>query len=109
MFLRLLALPVLFSVFATLHVASAQDSQSPTEAAKAKRKKTVLKKNGNPELYPDSYDLDFVWYAYHFMQSSKPGSHIAALSRLTNKKLNDKCPMSIEKLLDRIEAQLSDT
>lgn len=82
---------------------------STTEAAKAKRKKTVLKKNGNPELYPDSYDLDFVWYAYHFMQSSKPGSHIAALSRLTNKKLNDKCPMSIEKLLDRIEAQLSDT
>lgn len=35
MFLRLLALPVLFSVFATLHVANAQDSRPPTEAAKA--------------------------------------------------------------------------
>lgn len=81
---------------------------STTDAAKAARKKTVLKKNGNPDLYPTSYDLDFVWYAYHFMQSSKPASHIAALARLTDEKLNDKCPMSLEKLLDHIEAQLSD-
>jgi len=79
-----------------------------SDEAKAKRKKTVLKKHGNPALYSETYDLHFVWYAYHFMQSSKPASHIAALSRLTNEQLRDNCPPSLTELLNLIEAKISD-
>jgi ABC-type cobalamin/Fe3+-siderophores transport system ATPase subunit len=72
-----------------------------------KRKKTVLKKNGNPALYPAHYDLHFVYYAYHFMQGSKPASHLSALTTLTDAQLAANCPPAIGRLLDHIESKLS--
>ena len=77
-----------------------------TDAAKEARKQTVLKKNGDPDLYPDEYDLAFVWYAYHFMQSSKPASHLSALSRLEDAQLKADCPTSLERLIKHIAEKL---
>ncbi len=77
-----------------------------TVAARAARKKTVLKKNGNPDLYPEAFDLTFVWYAYHFMQSSKPASHLSALSRLDDAALKEDCPASLERLIEHIAEKL---
>ena len=78
-------------------------------AAITARKQTVLKTNGNPALYPNTFDLDFVWYAYHFMQSSKPASHLAALSRLSDDQLRDGCPESLETLIKHIATHLGVT
>lgn len=72
----------------------------------AARKQTVLKTNGNPALYPNTYDLDFVWYAYHFMQSSKPASHLSALSQLTDAQLQANCPTTLARLISHIEQVL---
>lgn len=84
---------------------------SKTDTAKQARKKTVLKKNGNPDLYDSDlgFDLDFVWYAYHFMQSSKPASHLSALSRLSDETLKKECPLSLKKLIEHIASQLEAT
>ena len=73
-----------------------------------KRKKSVLKKNGNPDLYSDEYDLDFVWYSYLFMQKSKPETHLAALSRVDIDVLDLDCPEELEALLKVIVARLGD-
>lgn len=56
----------------------------PSTAAIAipKRKKTTLKKGGNPALYPADYDNDFCWYPYLFLQKSKPETHLVALARI---------------------------
>ena len=77
-----------------------------TDAAKEARKKTVLKKNGDPNLYPDEFDLTFIWYAYHFTQSSKPASHLSALSRLEDAQLKADCPTSLERLIKHIAEKL---
>ncbi len=80
-----------------------------SDKAKGARRKTVLKKNGKPELYSRDFDDTFVWYAYHFMQSSKPASHLSALSRLTDEELRDNCPVSLEKLIKHIARHLGVT
>lgn len=72
----------------------------------SKRKKAVLKKDGNPDLYPDVYDLDFVWYSYLFMQASKPDTHLAAISRIDDDNLGTDCPEEIGALLQTISAEL---
>lgn len=82
---------------------------STTDKAKEARRKTVLKKNGTPEIYPADFDDTFVWYSYHFMQSSKPASHLSALSRLTDEELRDDCPDSLEKLIKHVARNLGVT
>ena len=77
-----------------------------SDKAKSNRKKTVLKKKGTPDLYPDSYDLDFVWYSYLFMQKSKPASHLSALTRISKEDLYHKSPDSLSELIDHIESVL---
>ena len=72
----------------------------------AKRKRTVLKKNGNPGLYPNVYDLDFAWYPYLFMQSSKPDTHLAAISKIEDDILSDDCPEELDTLLKEISKAL---
>jgi len=70
------------------------------------RKRTVLKKNGNPGLYPNVYDLDFAWYPYLFMQSSKPDTHLAAISKIEDDILSDDCPEELDTLLKEISKAL---
>lgn len=81
---------------------------SMTEEQIQKRKKTVLKKSGNPDLYPDVYDLDFIWYSYLFMQKSKPDTHLAAISKIAATDIANNCPEEIEALLKVITAEFGD-
>ncbi len=73
-----------------------------------KRKKRVLKKNGNPDLYPEVYGLDFVWYSYLFMQKSKPDTHLSVISRIDTEVLDADCPEELDALFKLIANHLDD-
>ncbi|MBS8275599.1 ATP-dependent endonuclease [Thalassospira tepidiphila] len=94
--------------FPSIYRVNNPGGHGPSEKAEqiAKRKKTVLKKNGKPDLYPDDYDLDFVWYSYLFMQTSKPDTHLAAISKIEDDDLSDDCPEELDALLEKISEAL---
>ena len=74
-----------------------------TSDAIAENKKVVLKTNGKPGMYPDNVWGDaFVWYPYLFLSRSKPETHLAALSRITDKKLADYAPTELSTLIEHV-------
>ncbi|MHB0790075.1 ATP-dependent nuclease [Bradyrhizobium sp. 5.13L] len=77
-----------------------------TEQAIAEKKAVTLKTGGNPELYGDTYDDEFVWYPYLFLNRSKPETHLAALSRINMEELAGDAPPEIAALIDRIKERL---
>lgn len=76
-----------------------------------KRKKTTLKKDGNPALYPPDYDNDFCWYPYLFLQKSKPETHLVALARIEDDATVDleaDAPPELVDLISHISDRLDD-
>jgi putative ATP-dependent endonuclease of OLD family len=71
-----------------------------------KAKKTVLKPEGEPLIYPDSFDDSFKWYRYLFLGRGKPSTHINAMSRSTDEKLQSKMPEPLAALLKHVNAQI---
>lgn len=74
-----------------------------TPDAIAEKKKVVLKTNGNPDLYIENkWDEIFAWYPYLFLSRSKPETHLAALSRITDKNLADHAPWVLRTLIEHV-------
>jgi len=69
------------------------------EEAKNKKKLTTLKTGGIPELYDESYDDEFMWYPYLFLNRSKPETHIAALARIDIGELATNAPTELDALI----------
>jgi Predicted ATP-dependent endonuclease of the OLD family len=78
-----------------------------TPDAIAEKKKVVLKINGNPDLYIDNkWDDAFAWYPYLFLNRSKPETHLAALSRITDENLARNAPPRLSLLIDYVKTVL---
>ncbi|UXM96044.1 AAA family ATPase [Bartonella sp. HY329] len=74
-----------------------------TAEAIAEKKKVVLKTNGKPDIYDDDrWDDSFAWYPYLFLSRSKPETHLAALSRITNQNLVYHAPRELSALIDHV-------
>jgi hypothetical protein len=72
----------------------------------AGKKQTTLKHGGEGALYDGSFDEAFAWYPYLFLSRSKPETHIAALSRITNADLVRLAPPELRRLIERVMAAL---
>ncbi|WP_315753999.1 MULTISPECIES: ATP-dependent nuclease [unclassified Bradyrhizobium] len=77
-----------------------------SEEAIARKKVVTLKTGGNPELYVDIYDDEFIWYPYLFLNRSKPETHLAALSRIDPEELADDAPPEITALIKHVKERL---
>ena len=78
-----------------------------TPDAIAEKKKVVLKTNGNPDLYVENkWDDAFAWYPYLFLSRSKPETHLAALSRITDENLVRYTPWRLRSLIDHVKKVL---
>lgn len=74
-----------------------------TPAAIAEKKRVVLKTNGNPDIYDgEQWNDSFAWYPYLFLSRSKPETHLAALSRITRRKLARRAPPELRALIDHV-------
>ncbi len=79
-----------------------------TSAAAVKNaKNATLKKTGGSSLYEDEYDDEFRWYPYLFLNRSKPETHIAALTRISDAQLRKNAPPSLKSLIDRVTSKLA--
>ena len=78
---------------------------SDSEEVVAKRKRTSLKKDGNPDFYDESWDHLFRWYPYLFLSKSKPAAHFTAMNRIKRKKLKSP-PEELDAMLERIKQLL---
>jgi len=77
------------------------------DAAAIQEKKVVtLKTGGNPALYDANFDDEFTWYPYLFLNRSKPETHLAALSQLSNEQLADGAPPELKALIERVKSAL---
>ena len=66
------------------------------------QKAATLKTGGDATLYNNKYDDEFRWYPYLFLQRSKPETHIAALTRITNERLSEDAPESLKSLIEHV-------
>ena len=74
-----------------------------TAEAIAKKKRVVLKTNGNPDIYDDEqWNDSFAWYPYLFLSRSKPETHLAALSRIDRLNLARRAPPELSALIDHV-------
>jgi len=82
--------------------------KGPRGTAKAleAQKAATLKKNGDATIYEDRNNEEFRWYPYLFLGRSKPETHIAALARLTEKRLARGAPESIKSLIEHVKDNL---
>ena len=83
--------------------------QGPRTTAKAiaEKKKVVLKTNGSPNIYDGEFWNDsFAWYPYLFLSRSKPETHLAALSRITSRRLARGAPPELRALIDHVKNNL---
>lgn len=79
-----------------------------TSAAAVKSaKNATFKKTGGSSLYEDEYDDEFRWYPYLFLNRSKPETHIAALTRISDAQLRKNAPPSLKSLIDRVTSKLA--
>jgi hypothetical protein len=78
--------------------------QGPRADPNAIREKVLvtLKTGGKPELYGDTYDDQFKWYPYLFLNRSKPETHVAALARLKADDLIQNAPPELSSLIQRV-------
>lgn len=96
--------------FAAAYQHARPGGRGPRRSAQAiKDKKSVtLKTDGNPDLYNDAEWSDaFVWYPYLFLSDSKPGTHIEALTRISDEDLADDAPIEFKRLLTRVKKALN--
>jgi putative ATP-dependent endonuclease of the OLD family len=77
-----------------------------SEEAIEEKKAVTLKTGGNPDLYDDEYDDEFVWYPYLFLNRSKPETHLAALSAIEEEDLADDAPPELKALIERVKDAL---
>lgn len=86
------------------------NGHGPDTSASAipKRKKTTLKKKGDPTLYPEKYNELFCWYPYLFSQKSKPETHLVALARLENdvETIVEDTPSELDELISYVSNRL---
>lgn len=68
--------------------------------------RSVLHKNGQATNYDGSDKQLMVWYAYLFLNRGKPISHIAALSRLSDKELQNNLPDEYKRMIQKVENKL---
>jgi predicted ATPase len=77
-----------------------------SDAALANAKKATLKIKGDATLYEDSYDDEFRWYPYLFLNRSKPETHIAALTRIVDEDLANDAPAALKALIEHVKNKL---
>jgi putative ATP-dependent endonuclease of OLD family len=82
--------------------------QGPHTSAQAleKAKAASLKTDGDAALYDDSYDDEFKWYPYLFLHRSKPETHLAALTRITDEQLSADVPAPLKSLIEHVKTAL---
>lgn len=71
-----------------------------------RNKDLTLKKGGKPDIYNDSYDDEFRWYPYLFLNHSKPETHMISLSRINNDDLFDDAPPELKALIEYVNSFL---
>lgn len=69
-------------------------------------KKRTLKERGDATLYGSDFDDSFRWYSYLFIQRSKPETHIAALSRISDEDLAANAPHALRSLIEHVRDKL---
>ena len=72
----------------------------------AEKKAVTLKTGGNPDLYDEDYDDQFIWYPYLFLNRSKPETHLLALSEIDDESLRDDAPPELKALINHIKKAL---
>jgi hypothetical protein len=77
-----------------------------SQAAIQEKKAVTLKTGGDPDLYDADYDDQFTWYPYLFLNRSKPETHMAALSQLSDQQLADDAPPELKALIERVKTAL---
>lgn len=70
------------------------------------KKRVTLKTGGNPTLYDNSFDEEFCWYPYLFLNRSKPETHLAALSSIDSTALFAGAPSELRTLIEHIRRKL---
>jgi predicted ATPase len=77
-----------------------------TAEAIAEKKAVTLKTGGNPDLYDDTFDEEFIWYPYLFLNRSKPETHLAALSEIDDEELAANAPPELKALIEQVKEAL---
>ena len=81
--------------------------RGPNSDASGNKKTATLKEDGDPSLYNDSYDDVFKWYPYLFLNRGKPGTHIAALARISdNGNPKEKAPPELKALINHVKKSI---
>jgi putative ATP-dependent endonuclease of the OLD family len=82
--------------------------RGPRTGAEAleEKKRVTLKTGGDLDLYDDSFDEEFRWYPYLFLDRSKPETHLAALTRIRPADLAAGAPPELRALIEHIGRQL---
>jgi putative ATP-dependent endonuclease of OLD family len=110
-FMMLTAFPAAYAVVADgadgPEIPDEGDVEYPSKLKRATR--AVLKEAGTAgDTYSDEEKRSFFWYRYLFLGRSKPGTHIAALSRIDAKDLAGKSPKVLKRLMNRMKSILTD-
>ena len=85
---------------------SGESEPDGSEEAIHEKKLITLKKAGIPSLYNNVYDNIFKWYPYLFLNRSKPETHLAALSRISDESLVQNAPQELKDLVRHVNDQL---
>ena len=80
--------------------------QSDANAIQAKKVST-LKTGGTPALYTELYDDAFKWYPYLFLSRSKPETHLAAFSRISDGDVSASAPAELRALIEYVMHKLN--
>jgi len=71
------------------------------------KKIATLKTGGEPSLYSHHYDDAFKWYPYLFLSRSKPETHLAAFSRISDGDLSSSAPAELRALIECVRDKLN--
>ena len=84
---------------------SVSSGHGPTQSIERAKEET-LKAGGEPTLYGDNYNDEFLWYPYLFLRRSKPETHLAALARISDEDLATCAPRTIKCLIEYVKFKL---
>lgn len=73
----------------------------------AKAVKDVLHSKGDKSRYTQSELDEMVWYSYLFLGRGKPVSHLIALSKIPDTKLQKDMPATYHRLIEKIRVKLA--
>ncbi len=99
----------MLAVFPEVYQKPRPGGLGPRQGAKAltEKKNVTLKTDGSPDLYDEGWDDSFIWYPYLFLSESKPEAHLRALSEIETKKLVEKAPLELEKLIAHVKRRVA--